>query len=240
MDHLIPHLVVQCGEKHVTPVCRNLLSILTGKESALFLPRYAFSTMEPAEQVKRHFEVHQKWSQSLKPITLTPKISHLDQQRVEYFDNGTILKRSTRTWVLSLTLENGHPAHCDVVKNCGSDRKATLVCPESYIEQANEEWQKYKSRLNPPGHREARYRDSVSGLPDLSHIRIEFKTNISMLENLSAADIWKQAPASVKEPGSPQEVQAETKQQNKGEERKTKDNDSSTHRRYRYFPIQHS
>jgi hypothetical protein len=225
MDQLIPHLVVQCGEKHVTPVCKTRLSILTGKESALFLPRYAFSTMEP-EQAKRHFEVHQKWSRSLKTITPAPKISHLNQQRVEYFDNGTILKRSTLEWVLSLTLvENGQSAHCDVV-NGGTDRKATLVCPESYMEQANKEWRQYKSRLNPPNRRESRYRESVSGLPDFSLIHsIEIETNVSMLEkNLSAADVRKQAPPSVKEP-HPEKPKSKRSHKTKGKNEKTQATD---------------
>ena len=201
MDQLIPHLVVQCGEKHVTPVCKSLLSILTGKESALFLPRYAFRTM-PQEQIKRHFEVHHNWSRSLTPIQLS-KISHLDQQRVEYFDNGTIIKRSTLEWALSLTLANGQPAHCDAV-NGNSECHAFLACPHSYLEQANIEWKQYRSRLNPPSHREARYAESVSGLPDLSNISIEIETNVSILDKLSAADIWTQDPPSVRGKASPQ------------------------------------
>ena len=96
MDQMIPHLVVQCGEKHVTSVCKGLISILTGDGSALFLPRYAFNTMPQKQEVKRHFEVHKSWSHSLTPIQLTPRISHLDQQRIEYNDDGSITKRSTR------------------------------------------------------------------------------------------------------------------------------------------------
>jgi hypothetical protein len=195
MDQLIPHLVVQCGKNHVTPVCKGLLSILKGKESALFLPRYdAYKTQTP-EQIKRHFEVHQTWSRSLKPIPLAPKISHLDQQRVEYYDNGTIVKRSTREWALSLTTENDQPAHCDVV-NGGPDRKATLVCPETFLPQAKIEWREYRSRRNPPSHREARFFDSISGIPDLSNIRT---TNVFFHEQLSAAEIWKRAPPSVRD-----------------------------------------
>jgi hypothetical protein len=200
MDQSIPHLVVQCGANHVTPVCQGLLTILTGAESALFLPRYAINTMPP-EQVKRHFEVHSNWSRSLTPISLVPKIYHLDQQRVEYFDNGTILKRSTRDWALSLTLENGKSAHCDVV-NGGSDRKATLACPHSFLAQAHIQWKAYKSRLNPPSHREARYVNSIAGLPDLQNISIEITPNVSVLDQLSAANVWQQAPPSVRAPKS--------------------------------------
>ena len=201
MDQLIPHLAIQCGEKHVTPVCKGLLTILTGTGSALFLPRYAFSTMDQ-DQIKRHFEVHQKWCHSLKPISLSPKISHLDQQRIEYYDDGRIVKRSTREWALTLTLENGQPAHCDAI-NGGSNRTATLVCPQSFLNQAQKEWSNYRSRMNPPSHREARYFESVTDLPDLSNIRIEIETNVSLLEHLSSAEIWQQAPPSVRDPNPP-------------------------------------
>ncbi|KAI2506425.1 hypothetical protein MHU86_8051 [Fragilaria crotonensis] len=39
MDQLIPHLRIQCGEKHVTPLCQALLPVLTGQGSAMFIPR---------------------------------------------------------------------------------------------------------------------------------------------------------------------------------------------------------
>ncbi|KAI2513048.1 hypothetical protein MHU86_1339 [Fragilaria crotonensis] len=38
MGQIIPHLVVQCGESHVTPVCQALLHVLQGKGTAVFLP----------------------------------------------------------------------------------------------------------------------------------------------------------------------------------------------------------
>lgn len=198
MDQLIPHLAVQCGDKHVTPLCQALLTVLTGKGSALFIPRYAFNTMSP-DQVKRHFEVHKNWSRSLKAITLTPKITHLDRQRVEYFDDGTIIKRSTREWILSLNHKNGKPSYCDAV-NGGSNRQTTLVCPQTFLEQAQDEWRQYKSRLNPPSHRESRFFDSIAGLPPLNHIRTEIKSSVSLLNHLSTADIWSQAPPEIREP----------------------------------------
>ena len=159
------------------------------------------------DQVKRHFEVHKNWSRSLKSIQLTPSISHLDRQRVEYYDDGTIVKRTTREWIQSLTLKNGQPAHCDAV-NGGSDRQATLICPQLFLDQAQHEWRQYKSRLNPPSHRETRYFASISNLPELNNIRIEIETNVSMLDRLSTADIWTQAPPSVREPASTRGRQA--------------------------------
>ena len=121
-------------ETHVTPVCKGLLSILTGTGSALFLLRYTFSTTSQ-DQIKRHFDVHLSWSCLLKPIPLSPRISHLDQQRIEYSDDGGIVKRSTREWDMPLAIADGISANCDVV-NGGPDRQATVVCPQSYSAQA--------------------------------------------------------------------------------------------------------
>ena len=230
MDQLIPHLVVKCGEKHVTPVCKSLLSILTGIGSALFLPRYALSTL-PADQAKRHFEVHQTWSRSLSGITIAPHISHLDQLRNEYYDDGRIIQRSTRDWILSLKNADGSSAHCDAI-NGGSERKAWLLCPHNFLTQAQEEWRCYRSRLYPPSHREARYYESVAGLPDLRNIRIEIATNVSLLEKLSAADVWKQAPNSVREPTGSRDRSGKkgksTKPRSKSQNHGTKSDDTVT------------
>ena len=95
MDQDIPHLAIQCGESHVTPVCQALLKLLTGQGTALFLPRYAFSTMTNT-QVENHFLFHEKWLRSLKAVSLAPLVFHLDQTRTEYCDDGSIIERSTR------------------------------------------------------------------------------------------------------------------------------------------------
>jgi hypothetical protein len=46
------HLVAQCGENHVTPLTEALSSILSGKGTAFFLPRFAFDQISQ-EQVKK-------------------------------------------------------------------------------------------------------------------------------------------------------------------------------------------
>jgi hypothetical protein len=142
MDQLIPHLTIQCGEKHVTPLSQTLLTVLTGKGNALFIPRYALSTMND-DQIRKHFQFHEKWSRSLKAITLTPMINHLDQARIEYNDDGTTTERSTREWAASLTETDGQtPALCDVV-NGTPDQKTYLVSPSHYLHQAQEHWRQY-------------------------------------------------------------------------------------------------
>ena len=198
MDQLIPHLAIQCGEKQVATLCQALLKVLTGKGVSLFLPRYAFRTMSN-DQVRNHFIFHQTWTRSLKSIPMDPIISHLDQIRVEYHNDGTITERSTREWISTLTIEGEDtPALCDGV-NGTNDRHAFLLYPSHYQDQARTQWYAYKSRLYPPSHREARFLDSVPGLPDEIHIQQEVASNISFLEYLSAADIWKQAPTTVRQ-----------------------------------------
>ena len=179
----------------------------------------------PSDQIKRHFEVHQTWCRSLKSTVMSPVISHLDQQRVEYYEDGTIIKRSAREWATSLKLDDGTPVHSDTV-NGGSERQTIFLCPQNYHDQALIEWRNYRSRLNPPSHREARYIGSITGLPDLSNIRIEIETNVSLLDQLSAADIWKNAPDSIrKEPSNQQ-----GKQKRKSKVKEKRNQSTPTHK----------
>ena len=168
-DKVIPHLVVQCGEKHVTPVSQALLKFLTGKGTAVFLPRHALGSMTDL-QVAKKFDNHQKWARSLTALPLAPFVSHLeDQDRNEYYADGTVITRSTREWVASLQMTDGTPALCDAV-NGTSDQKAVLLTPAPYLAKATLELQQYKLRISPPSHREARFRNKGSPLPDVIHI----------------------------------------------------------------------
>jgi hypothetical protein len=194
MDQLTPHLTIECGEKHVTPLCQALLPVLTGRGKALFLPRYAFSTMNNAK-VRQHFQFHDKWAKSLKAITLSPMINHLDQLRIEYNEDGSTTERSAREWVSTLMEKDGTtPALCDVV-NGSKDQKSYLVSPSHFLHEAQHQWNLYKSRLHPPSHREARFRDNLPGLPNVITIQKEIQSNVSFLEQMSMTEIWKQDTA---------------------------------------------
>lgn len=125
LDQLIPHLVVQCGDSHVTMISQTFLPLLTGKSSALFLPRYAFGAMTE-DQVSNQFLVHEKWARSLTALPLAPLVFHLDQKRIEYCNDGTIIERSTREWAASLTFPNGTPALCDVVNGTSEKKKPNI------------------------------------------------------------------------------------------------------------------
>jgi hypothetical protein len=102
LDQLIPQLRIQCGEKHVTPLCQALLPVLTGCGSAMFIPGYALGAMTD-EQIRNHFQFHEKWARSLQAIPLSPHVNHLDQKkRIEYNEDGTATERSTREWMSTI------------------------------------------------------------------------------------------------------------------------------------------
>ena len=142
MDQLIPqHLAIQCGERHVTPLSQAMSNILGGQGTAVFIPRYPLSAMTD-EQVSQYFLFHEKWAKSLKPIPPKPHITHLDQIQTEYFDNGSTIERSTRTWASTLRLPDGTPALSDVT-NGSKERHATLLVPAHFLDAANLEWRQY-------------------------------------------------------------------------------------------------
>ncbi|KAI2506498.1 hypothetical protein MHU86_7908 [Fragilaria crotonensis] len=201
LDQFIPHLRIQCGEKHVTPLCQALLPVLTGRGSAMFIPRYALGAMAD-EQIRRHFLFHEKWCKSLKAVPLSPHVNHLDQKRIEYHEDGTTLERSTREWMATiLAPDQNSPALCDVV-NGPPDFKAYLLVPSHYLQVVQQEWQQYKARLFPPRHREARFRDNLPGLPHVIHIQAEIEAHVSFFEKLSEASVWQLTSESSRNPST--------------------------------------
>ncbi|KAI2503180.1 hypothetical protein MHU86_11283 [Fragilaria crotonensis] len=194
MDQVIPHLAIHCGERHVTPVCQSLLKVLNGNGTAsTFLPRYIFSAMTE-DQINNQYKFHEKWLHSVKALQLSPSIFHLDQPCIEYCNDGSIQKRSTREWATTLKLSDGSSALCDVVNGTKDERKAYLLAPVHYHEQATEELRQYRMRLSPPSHREARFRDSVLDLPDEIHIKTAADSNVLLIGNLSTAEVRQKLP----------------------------------------------
>lgn len=178
-----------------TPLCQALLPVLTGCGSAMFIPRYALGAMAD-EQIRRHFLFHEKWCKSLKAVPMSPHVNHLDQKRIEYHEDGTTLERSTREWMATLLApDQNSPALCDVV-NGPPDYKAYLLVPSHYFQAVQNEWRQYKARLFPPRHREARFRDSLPGLPHVIHIQAEIEAHVSFFEKLSEASVWQQTSES--------------------------------------------
>jgi hypothetical protein len=195
-DDRINHLVVQCGENHVNPLTSILSAHLNGRLSALFLPRLAFASLS-SDKIKSYFEMHQKYARSLKPLMLSPAINNLDLSRKEMLPDGNVLNRTTREWASSLTTLDGQHARCDVV-NGGPDQKTYLLVPGQHIDHIRTELQKYRLRLNILGRREARFRDSIPGLPSEIHIDLSTRHNLEFLDELTSAELWRAAPDSVR------------------------------------------
>ena len=144
VDHDINHLGVKCGESHATALCQALTQYLTGHQTALILPRYALSSMSD-EQIKQQFAFHDRYTKSLRALSLFPQVSNLDRIRRETYADGTILERSTREWAATLTTEDNSSALCDVV-NGGPDQKANLLVPSPYYDHIKIQYKEYKTR----------------------------------------------------------------------------------------------
>ncbi len=196
MEQKITHLVVQCGENHVSPLSKALSEILTGHNSSLYLPRLALSQLSSA-QISSYFEMQDKYSKSLKSLALLPTLTNLDRPRKEYGEDGTFVERSTREWAESLITDRADvSARCEVV-NGGFNQKAYLLLPAQHWIVAQEHLRQYRLRINPIGRREARFRDSLPGLPSVIHIDTSTQQNLDLLANMSSIDVWKNAPHTI-------------------------------------------
>ena len=159
-DDFIPHLVVQCGEKHVHPLCESLMSILTGDNSPIFIPRSALVQM-PTDEVTALFQTHDSYVKSIQWLPLSPLLTNLDKPRAEHYPDGSFVERTTREWARSIkTLDGKEFANCDVV-NGGSDQLAYLLFPPKSFDAANAALAQYRKRINPFQQREKKYRDKV-------------------------------------------------------------------------------
>ena len=197
MEQKINHLVVQCGENHVSPLSKALSELLTGHNSSLYLPRLALAKLT-ADQISSYFEMQDTYSKSLKSLSLSPMLTNLDKPRKEHFADGTVVERSTREWAADIfSACSDISARCEVV-NGGYDQKAYLLVPEKHFSTVNEHLRQYKLRINPIERREARFRDSLPGLPSVIHIDTSTQQNLDFLAQLSSADVWKRAPPSVR------------------------------------------
>ena len=83
---------------------------------------------------------------------------------------------------------------CDVV-NGTREKKAYFLSPAPFELHGQTQLRQYRSRLSPPSHREARFRDSLPDLPDVIHIQTEIESNVSFLTNLLTSDRWQQLPS---------------------------------------------
>jgi hypothetical protein len=180
----IAHLAVYCGETQVSEVCQEMSALLTGKHTAIFLPRYAFAKMS-TDQIDNHFQMHEKYIRSLHQVSLAPLVTTLDLQRVEYFPNGTTIERTTREWALSLTLSDGTHAQCDLVNGTKDKLIAYLMVPAAFSAEVKPMVTLYRERIRPLFRRETKYRDGIPNLPNVIHVTSTVQTNLDLMAKLS-------------------------------------------------------
>ena len=181
---LMPHLVVQCGESHVHSLSESLAAILTGTQSALYIPRFVFEKMSDAE-ASALFEAHDSYVKALNWLPLFPLLSNLDRVRKEYNTDGTVTERTTREWARSIqTIDGRSYAQCDVV-NGGTDQRCYLLFPPRDKEAAQQALDAYRRRLYPFTQREAKFREDV-GPPPAVHLSNRVIANLDFIKRLSS------------------------------------------------------
>jgi hypothetical protein len=138
------------------------------------------------------------YAKSLKSFPFFPTLINLDKVSKEIYDDGTVIERSTREWASSVFKDTDDiEARCEVV-NGGFDQKAYLLTPFKYSTIVSEQFRQYRLRINPIGRREARFRDSLPGLPSVIHIDTSTQRNLDLLETMSSKEMWQKAPPSVR------------------------------------------
>ena len=183
---LMPHLVVQCGESHVHSLSESLATILTGTQSALYIPRFVFEKMSDAE-ASSLFESHDSFVKSLNWLPLFPLLSNLDRVRKEHNSDGTVTERTTREWARNIkTIDGSAYAQCDVV-NGGDDQRCYLLFPPKDKEAAQQALDAYRRRLYPFTQREAKFREEV-GPPPVVHLSKRVIANLDFIKKLSSLD----------------------------------------------------
>ena len=200
---LMPHLVVQCGESHVHSLSESLATILTGTQSALYIPRFVFERMSDAEASKL-FESHDSFVKSLTWLPLFPLLSNLDRVRKEHNKDGTVTERTTREWARNIkTLDGSSYAQCDVV-NGGDDKLCYLLFQPKDKEAAHQALEAYRRSLYPFTQREAQFRAEV-GPPPVIHLSKRVIANLEFIKNLASP-----GPKQVDDSSEAQSVNKET------------------------------
>jgi hypothetical protein len=197
----IPHLVVKCGENHLTGLSEILSAHLDGhrNNTALFVASPAVKSMTQ-EEITKMFTAHTQFVDSIQRLALYPRVINLDRLRHELSDGGTTRFRSTRDWARSLRTNTGASMRCDA-ENGGNDRRAYLLAPTQFLEEAKMELQKYFHGLSAAV--ATRHRDSNQPSGTLSEpirpTEIYIPTpavlhNLKFLNSLTAEEVWKCAP----------------------------------------------
>ena len=102
---IIPHLVVKCGENHITGLSEILSAYLDGHHhnTALFVANPAVKSMTQ-EEIENMFNAHTQYVDSIQRLALYPKVINIDRPRNEcYADNKEIYRISLAVSHLPMT-----------------------------------------------------------------------------------------------------------------------------------------
>jgi hypothetical protein len=183
-EQFMPHLVVQCGESHVHSLSEALATILTGIQSALYIPRFVFERMS-GDEASTLFASHDSYVKALNWLPLSPLLSNLDRVRKEYYADGIVKERTTRDWAKSIrTLDGSEYAQCDVV-NGGTDQLCYLLFPPKDKDAATKALEEYRRRLYPFTQREAKFREDVGPPPVIQYSK-RVIANLDFIQRLSS------------------------------------------------------
>jgi hypothetical protein len=199
-DEAIPHLAVQCGEKHIGALTEILQSHMCGKKrTAVFIGRQSFQQMGP-QAVKELFKTHDNYVKSLTKIPML-LMTNVDRIRQETMPDGSIMERSMRHWAENLKDDKGQSMQCDV-ENGGRDRNAYMLAPKKFENKVKSELKAYRERIRPFKQREEQFHASLQqpGRPNSIYVPTQSAiSNIAFLQSFtSSADHWREAPDAVK------------------------------------------
>ena len=209
--HTTAHIVVKCGENHITALSEILSVYLDGHKNntALFVASQAVKTMTQ-EEIGKMFSAHTKYVEDTQRLTLFPKVINIDRERAEHYD-GNMITRSSREWARQLKTEHGSSLRCDV-ENGGPDRRAYLLVVSQHLDRAKIELHNYLQALitatgssTDPSDRNRGQRTEPKRPTEIYIPTPAVRNNLQFLNTLTSEEVWKSAPSTIRTPPSHQQ-----------------------------------
>jgi hypothetical protein len=196
-----PHLVVKCGANHQAILSEILSTLMDGiKTTALYVGTQYIQSLTQ-EALEDLYDLHQKYVNSIQRLPLSPYVINVDRIRDEHSPKGNN-RRTTREWANSLTNSEGQPIQCDA-ENGGRDKKAYLLVPEHLIDSVRHDLTQYLHNIRnwhvqPNQDNHIKYHDADRPL-EIYVPTAAVQRNIEFLKTMASADIWKNAPTTIRQ-----------------------------------------
>jgi hypothetical protein len=194
-----PHLVIRCGENHQEILTEILSDYLDGKQTTAIYIGNKFLQSMTQEATEDLFNTHQKYVNAIQRLPLSPMVVNIDRVRIEKRTSGDqTSSRSTRAWANSLQTPDGKSFQCDA-ENGGPDKKAYLLVPERHVSAIQKVLQQYKNNIRANRDNQAPFAEKSRDCPDEIYVpTASVQRNVDFLRNMSSADIWKNAPSTIR------------------------------------------